>query len=209
MPAKVRLKKKSADAYHHGDLRRALIDAAAAAVAKGGLDSLKISALAQRLGVTAGAPFRHFESRLALLVAVAEEGARRLLGRMDAAAACVADPLLQQRARGVAYVRFAVEEPGYFRAFTHAEVVAASPLLQQMAAVSQKTMDDVLGRDHQGSSSPALVARSAGMLAAQALTYGLARMIIDGLLGDLGVDEAERLTHEVTGVLGVGLGASA
>jgi AcrR family transcriptional regulator len=208
MPVRRRLKKKSADAYHHGDLRRALIDAAAAAVARDGVDALKVSSLAQRLGVTGGAPFRHFESRLALLVAVAEDGARRLLERMEAAAGCVADPLEKQRARGVAYVRFAVEEPGYFRALTRAEVVAASPLLQQLAAVSQRTMDDVLGRDHQGVSSPALASRSAGMLAAQALTYGLARMITDGLLGDLSPEEAERLTYEITGVLGVGLGAS-
>ncbi|MDC3962468.1 TetR/AcrR family transcriptional regulator [Polyangium jinanense] len=208
MPVRRRIKKKSADAYHHGDLRRALIDAAAAAVARDGVDALKVSSLAERLGVTGGAPFRHFESRLALLVAVAEEGARRLLERMETAAGCALDPLQKQRARGIAYVRFAVEEPGYFRALTHAEVVAASPLLQQMAAASQKTMDDVLGRDHQGVSSPALVSRSAGMLAAQALTYGLARMITDGLLGDLSAEEAERLTYEITGVLGVGLGAS-
>jgi AcrR family transcriptional regulator len=208
MPVRRRIKKKSADAYHHGDLRRALIDAAAAAVARDGVDALKVSSLAERLGVTVGAPFRHFESRLALLVAVAEEGARRLVERIEAAADGVADPLEKQRARGVAYVRFAVEEPGYFRALTHAEVVAASPLLQQMAAASQKTMDEVLGRDHQGVSSPALVSRSAGMLAAQALTYGLARMITDGLLGDLSAEQAERLTYEITGVLGVGLGAS-
>lgn len=208
MPVTRRIKKKPADAYHHGDLRRALIGAAAAAVARDGVDALKVSSLAERLGVTGGAPLRHFESRLALLVAVAEDGARRLIERMEAAAGSAADPLEKQRARGVAYVRFAVEEPGYFRALTHAEVVAASPLLQQMAAASQKTMDEVLGRDHQGVSSPALVSRSAGMLAAQALTYGLARMITDGLLGDLSAEQAERLTYEITGVLGVGLGAS-
>jgi hypothetical protein len=40
---------------------------------------------------------------------------------------------------------------------------------------------------------------------AQALTYGLARMITDGLLGPVSADEAERLAHEVTGVLGEGL----
>ncbi len=208
MPASRRIKKKSADSYHHGDLRRALIDAAAAAVARDGVDALKVSALAERLGVTGGAPFRHFESRLALLVAVAEEGARRVLERMETAAGGVADPLEKQRARGIAYVRFAVEEPGYFRALTRAEVVAASPLLQLMSADSQKSMDEVLGRHHTGESSPALVFRSAGMLAAQALTYGLARMITDGLLGDISAEQTERLTYEITGVLGGGLRAA-
>jgi len=207
MPERRRIKKKSADSYHHGDLRRALIDAAAAAVARDGVDALKVSALAERLGVTGGAPFRHFESRLALLVAVAEEGARRVIERMEAAASSVGDPLEKQRARGIAYVRFAVEEPGYFRALTRAEIIAASPFLQQMSDASQTAMDEVLARCHKGEQSPALVSRSAGMLAAQALTYGLARMITDGLLGDIGPDEAERLTYEITGVLGVGLRA--
>ena len=202
-----RIKRKPPAVYHHGDLRQALIDAAAAAVAKDGVDALKVSALARRLGVTGGAPFRHFENRLALLVAVAEEGARRVVERMEAAAAGVEDPLEQQRARGVAYVRFAVEEPGYFRALTRAEVNAASPLLQQMTATSEKTLDAVLGRHSKGASSPELVYRSAGMLAAQALTFGLARMITDGLLGEINAKQAERLAYEVTGVLGTGLGA--
>lgn len=202
-----RIKRKPPAAYHHGDLRQALIDAAAAVVAKDGVDALKVSALAQRLGVTDGAPFRHFGSRLALLVAVAEEGARRVVERMEAAAAGVEDPLEQQRARGVAYVRFAVEQPGYFRALTRAEVNAASPLLQEMTAESEKTLDAVLGRRSKGTSSPELVFRSAGMLAAQALTFGLARMITDGLLGEINAKQAEHLAYEVTGVLGVGLDA--
>ncbi len=181
--------------------------AAASSIATNGVDALKVSALAERLGVTNGAPFRHFESRLALLVAVAEDGVHRLIARMDAAATGIEDPLEQQRARGVAYVRFAIEEPGYFRALSQAEVIAASPVLQQISAASDATLDAVLGRRRKGASSPDIVFRSAGMLAAQALAYGLARMITDGLLGNISPAQAERLAHEVTGVLGVGLRA--
>ena len=202
-----RIKRKASQSYHHGDLRKALVEAAAVAVTKEGVDALKVSALAERLGVTDGAPFRHFKSRLALLVAVAEEGARQLVDRMNAAATGIEDPLESERARGVAYVRFAVEEPGYFRSLTRAEVVAASPSLQQVSAASEKSLDAVLGRRHKGASSRKLVFRSAGMLAGQALIYGLARMITDGLLGDISADQAERLAYEITGVLGVGLGA--
>lgn len=202
-----RIKRKAPEDYHHGDLRKALVEAAAAAVAKDGVDALKVSALAHRLGVTDAAPFRHFESRLALLVAVAEEGTRRLVQRMDAAATGIGDPLESERARGVAYVRFAVEEPGYFRTLTRAEVVAASPQLQEVSAASEKSLDAVLGRRHKGASIRELVSRSAGMLAGQALIYGLARMITDGLLGDVSAEQAERLAYEITGVLGVGLGA--
>ncbi len=204
MPA--RRTRKPAEAYHHGDLRRALIEAAAKTIAQRGVDAVKVSDLAAQLGVTVGAPFKHFETRLALLVAVAEEGARRMVECMDAAAARETDALEQQRARGIAYVRFAVEEPGFFRVVTRTEVVAASPLVQQLAAGSEHTLDAVLGRHRRGSKSPEIVRRSAGLLAAQALTYGLARMITDGLLGDIDAQQAERLAFEVTDVLGTGLG---
>ncbi len=204
MPA--RRVRKPAAIYHHGDLRRALIAAAAKTIAESGVDAVKVSDLAAQLGVTVGAPFKHFETRLALLVAVAEEGARRMVECMDAAAARETDALEKQRARGIAYVRFAVEEPGFFRVVTRAEVVAASPLVQQLAAGSEQTLDAVLGRHRRGSKSPEIVRRSAGLLAAQALTYGLARMITDGLLGDIDAKQAERLAFEVTEVLGTGLG---
>jgi len=210
VPVTVRRRRlrKPEDAYHHGDLRRALVEAAALAIADGGVDALKVSDLAAHLGVTVGAPFRHFESRLALLVAVAEEGARRLIERMDAAAAKETDPLEQQRARGIAYVRFAVEECGYFRAITRAEVFAASTFLQQASAASDRMLDAVLGRV-KGTGSARIVRRSAGQLAAQALTYGLARMATDGLLGEIDAEQAERLAHEVTGVLGTGVAGDA
>jgi AcrR family transcriptional regulator len=200
---KDRLRKPVA-AYHHGDLRRALVEAAALSIGEQGVDALKVSELAARLGVTVGAPFRHFESRLALLVAVAEEGARRLIGRMGVAAAQETVPLEQQRARGIAYVRFAVEECGYFRAMTHAEVYAASNFLQEVSAASDQMLDAVLGRV-KGTGAARVVRRSAGLLAAQALTYGLARMITDGLLGEIDADQAERLAYEVTGVLRTGV----
>lgn len=202
----VRRTRKPAEVYHHGDLRRALIEAAAKTIAQRGVDAVKVSDLAAHLGVTVGAPFKHFETRLALLVAVAEEGARRMVERMDTAAARETDPLQQQRARGIAYVRFAVEQPGFFRVVTRAEVVAASPLVQQLAAASEQTLDAVLGRHRRGAKSQELVRRSAGLLAAQALTYGLARMITDGLLGEIDAKQAERLAFEVTEVLGNGLG---
>ena len=116
--------------------------------------TVEVSALAERLGVTDGAPFRHFESRQALLVAVAEEGTRRLVDRMNAAATGIEDPLESERARGVAYVRFAVEEPGYFRTLTRAEVVAASPRLQECVRGFGEAARRVLGRTKRKGAQP-------------------------------------------------------
>jgi AcrR family transcriptional regulator len=191
--------------YHHGDLRRALLDAALIVIEEKGLDAVKMSDLARTLRVSVAAPFRHFESRDALLVALAEEGANKMVVDIEAAAARVRDPLEAQRARGVAYVRFAVLEPGYFKLLSKKDILVASDHLRALATSQEALMEPILGRHHRGRASAALAKKSAGLLAAQALTYGLARMIADGLLGDIDGDDAALLAVELTGVLGEGL----
>jgi AcrR family transcriptional regulator len=76
--------KRKAD-YHHGNLRRALIDAAVSAIAKHGVDALNLRQLAARAGVTPGAPYHHFTDREELLAAIAEEGFGRLGAELIAA----------------------------------------------------------------------------------------------------------------------------
>src|SRR5215471_3616339 len=90
--------------YHHGDLRRVLIDAALKLVEEGGPEAVSVREAARRAGVSAGAPFRHFESRVALMTAVAEEAQRRFRAEIDAAlaAAPAGDPLAQFRNFGLA-----------------------------------------------------------------------------------------------------------
>lgn len=193
--------------YHHGDLRQALIRAAVRVVAETGTHDVRVSSLAKELGVSSAAPFRHFASKQALLVAAAEEGAEAMLAAMQGAMEGVEDPLDAQRAGAVAYVRFAAEQPGYFRLVSDLAVMADSERIQEMNAGYQGVMDAVLGRGQQGEVTPALLRRSAGMLAAQALVYGLACMITDGSLGPLSGDDAARLAWEATGVLGRGLGS--
>jgi len=60
--------------YHHGDLRRALLDAALELLAREGASALTLREVARRAGVTHAAPYRHFTDKQALLAAVAEEG---------------------------------------------------------------------------------------------------------------------------------------
>src|SRR5258705_10098767 len=81
--------------YHHGDLRRVLIDAAVDLVGEGGPDAVSVREAARRAGVSPGAPFRHFASRDALMAAVAEEAQRRFRAEIDATLAKVPvdDPL--------------------------------------------------------------------------------------------------------------------
>ncbi len=71
---------------------------------------------ARRAGVSPGAPFRHFESRDALMTAVAEEAQRRFRAEIDAALAeaPAGDPLARFRKLGLAYLRWAMRNPAHF-----------------------------------------------------------------------------------------------
>ncbi|MYZ36246.1 MULTISPECIES: TetR/AcrR family transcriptional regulator [unclassified Streptomyces] len=71
--------------YHHGDLRTALLRQAERTLAEQGVDGLSLRELAREVGVSHGAPRRHFPDKRALLDALAEEGYERLGRRLDAA----------------------------------------------------------------------------------------------------------------------------
>jgi AcrR family transcriptional regulator len=113
----IRVPRKRADAYQHGDLRHALIQAGLKLLGEGGLPALSLRAAAQLAGVSHAAPYRHFKDKDALVAAIAEEGFRLLTRHMkEQLAACQdEDRLVQLRAAAVGYVDFAVENPGYFR----------------------------------------------------------------------------------------------
>ena len=68
--------------YHHGDLKRVLIDAALGLVEEDGVEAVSVREAARRAGVSQAAPYRHFVDKRALLGAIAEEGFRALTQRM-------------------------------------------------------------------------------------------------------------------------------
>ena len=71
------LARKPLNAYHHGDLRDALVQAALRDVELGGPEAISLKALAKKLGVSQPAPYRHFADREALLAAVTAEAFRQ------------------------------------------------------------------------------------------------------------------------------------
>ena len=73
------------DAYHHGDLRSALIEAGMHALSTHSADALSLRALAREVGVSATAVYRHFPDRDALLVALALTGFDQLAAAQQAA----------------------------------------------------------------------------------------------------------------------------
>ena len=106
---------RSGDAYHHGDLRSALVDIAVELIAESGPRGFSLAEAARRVGVSISAPYRHFADRDALLAAVALRAYAVLGPRVDAATAEAPDAPVDQLVRAAAaYVRFSVEERPLF-----------------------------------------------------------------------------------------------
>lgn len=131
-------------AYHHGNLREALLDRAAEVVADQGVEAVSLRALARDLGVSHAAPSRHFPDRRALLAELAKTGLLRCIDAMNRGAeAAGPDPVARYRALGRSYVQFAREQPSYFRAINHPEVQAAvDPELRRVEAEWFTTLRD-------------------------------------------------------------------
>jgi AcrR family transcriptional regulator len=104
-------------AYHHGDLRRALIVATKAIVEESGAESFTLREAARRAGVNHRAAYRHFEDKSALLAAVAEEGFLELSSRIEAALAREPEGASARRLMAIAraYVEFASQNRGAYR----------------------------------------------------------------------------------------------
>jgi len=95
-------------AYHHGDLRAAVLEAAITLIGEHGVAGLSVGEVARRVGVSSAAPYRHFANRTALLSAAATHVGRELHATLVEAMA-EQDPVEQFRAAAAAYVRFSVE----------------------------------------------------------------------------------------------------
>lgn len=109
--------------YHHGSLRDALLDRAAEVIEAEGLEALTLRGLARDLGVSHGAPNRHFPSREDLVAAVAVKGIESARAAMLASmAAADADPWVQLNAMGRGYLKWALGHRTLFRVVTHPDI---------------------------------------------------------------------------------------
>src|SRR5258706_15862187 len=101
--------------YHHGDLRRALIDAASRVLEAEGPSALSLRAVAREAGVSPAAPYHHFKDKTELLEAVAHEGWEMLDAALAKAKAQAPSAREAMSELGVAYVCFARENPALYR----------------------------------------------------------------------------------------------
>ena len=188
------MRRKAKTDYHHGSLRRAMIEAAVRVIAKRGIDALNLRELAAHVGVTAGAPYHHFSSRNELLRGIAEEGFETfealLIAERDAARP---DAGARLEALGRAYVSFAISHSGYFRVMFHGDAMASGPtgpglrafnLLRDAVVACQET-----GAAPKGDPAPLV-------LTAWSAVNGLATLWVDGALPFEGMDPG-RLAPEI------------
>ncbi|MER9632389.1 MULTISPECIES: TetR/AcrR family transcriptional regulator [unclassified Mesorhizobium] len=176
-------KRPGRTSYHHGNLRDALIDAAVHLIEEGGPDNVSVREAAKRAGVSAGAPFRHFSNKTALMTAVAEEAMSRFRSEITNAVENVAtgDPIERFAAVGIAYLRWAIRNP------THFQIISTRSLIDWDSSESLRRDNDAVRSLVEGSMAEAQrrnMLRSDDIaetqIAARALVYGLARMYIDG-----------------------------
>jgi len=110
-------KPRKKSGYHHGNLKRALLDEALEAIATHGTPSFTLRDLAKRLGVTHPAAYRHFEDKRALLVEISLEGLAVLESKLVEAVSESARAPKRSRISAIirAYVTFAREYPAHYR----------------------------------------------------------------------------------------------
>jgi len=102
--------------YHHGDLRRALIDTTLQVISEEDVGAVSLRAVARRAGVTYAAPYHHFRDKNALLAAVAVEGYRALRLEVERALARAPQrPAARLQALAQSYIRFGVGHPAHYR----------------------------------------------------------------------------------------------
>jgi AcrR family transcriptional regulator len=168
--------KKIDSPYHHGDLSRALVDAATELVTCCGPASVSLREIARMVGVSHNAPYRHFPTREALLAAVAARGFEMLFEGMskiedDAAP----DQQLSACCRG--YVDFAVKHPGVYQLMFSAEIQrSAYPAL---SAIGERAFQSLERRVMAlNPKVPAVLAT----LNVWAMVHGIAHLILDNQL---------------------------
>jgi AcrR family transcriptional regulator len=208
---RIRVTKKAPNAYQHGDLREALIDAGVKLLLEGGADKLSLRGAAQLAGVSHAAPYRHYRDKSALIAAIAERGFRLLTAKMcaqlEASGARKAGRKLV--ALGVGYVMFGMEHPAYLQLIfggfrSHADM---TPELAAAGAEAYVVLRDTVAA---GISSGEL--RKAEVddvtLACWSIVHGLSMLLIHGAIPKPDTSQLEAaLVERLLGVLEQGIGS--
>ncbi len=179
--------------YHHGSLRTALLAQAERTLRERGVQELSLRELARAVGVSHGAPRRHFPDRRALLDALAEAGFERLGAELRAAVDGAGEDFdARARATAAAYVRFATQDAALLELMFAGKHGEHS---QELADAAQRAFSVMLELIEQGQREGALEPgdpERVGLVLfatiqgiAALVTGGMVAMeLVDGLVGD-------------------------
>jgi AcrR family transcriptional regulator len=169
--------------YHHGDLKRKLLDEGLKIIASSGIEGLTLRELARRVGVTHAAPYRHFKNKAALLSNLAQEGFRELLIVLKASAEKNSDALEQLSSMAQAYVRFSLEQKAYFTVMFGVDI-PGNYTAGGLEAVSRKTLDFLRNIIVDGQKENIIVAGNPERLAIStwSLAHGVTALLVEGHL---------------------------
>ena len=207
----IRVARKRADAYQHGDLRHALVQAGLKMLAEGGVDGLSLRGAAELAGVSHAAPYRHFRDKDQLVAAVAEEGFRLLTRHMrEEIDRRGGDVLTRLRAAAEGYVAFAAAHPATFRTIFGGAVCGEDEERPQgLKEAGDEAYGVLRGLIVEGTERGKLRAEDPDQLAlgAWSMVHGLGMLIIEGQVPGARADIALRraLTETVVRLLETGI----
>jgi AcrR family transcriptional regulator len=179
--------------YHHGDLRRSLIDAALELLAEEQRWTFSLREVARRARVSHNAPYNHFADKQELLAAVAASGFLTLRDRMRKAIERVDRPDDALVKTGTVYVRFGIENPAFYKLMFGSVLGSAEaerPHVYVTAADEAKAvLVGVIERGAADGVFPALRNHpkriQIAVLAAWSIVHGLTMLAIDGFTGQM------------------------
>jgi AcrR family transcriptional regulator len=174
--------------YHHGALQAALIEASIALAREGGPDRVVLREAARLAGVSHSAAYRHFADREALLMEVSRHARAELAAEMRRRVNRASEPRKRLQAVGVAYIDFALNQPGLFRAaFTSHPATANGGRADPAAVESPDAAEpyEVLGQVLDEAQAAGLLnphRRPGAEIAVWSAVHGLACLLLDGPL---------------------------
>ena len=177
--------------YHHGDLRRALLDEAIRTIETQGVERLTLRTVGARLGVSRSALYRHFADKQSLLATVGKEGFRKLRQALADAWEENGHGRAGFDAMHRAYVQFAVAHPSHYRVMFGGFIESAAKddhFISEARAAFQVLLDALVEQQNAGDirrDDPVLMARFVW-----ALVHGTAMLFIDGQLPEPAQREA-------------------
>ncbi|MDN5795147.1 MAG: TetR/AcrR family transcriptional regulator [Intrasporangium sp.] len=202
--------------YHHGDLRRALLDASLELARQGGPDAVVLREATRRVGVSANAAYRHFADRDALLASVASRAQACAADVIAEAIAAVPDSddrksVARQRFRavGLGYLRFALTEPGLFRTAFGVPADLRRSSSPEAAGQGGRTPFQLLSDQLDAMVEVGALSaeqRPGAELLAWSTVHGLAMLALEGPLRGMSAGAIERIAPRLVQMVDLGLG---